>query len=50
MKDGFPDTLSCNRFTELMQHNLMAVALFLKTCRLGDSSGISFVESTHVVV
>jgi len=50
MKDEFPDTVSYNRFTELMQQNLMAMALFLKTCCLGDCTGISFIDSTPVRV
>jgi len=50
MKDDFPATVSYNRFTELMQQNLMAMTLFLKTCCLGDCSGISFIDSTPVRV
>lgn len=50
MKDDFPDTVSYNRFTELMQQNLMAMTLFLKTCCLGECSGISFIDSTPVRV
>lgn len=50
MKEEFPDTVSYNRFTELMQQNLMAMTLFLKTCCLGECSGISFIDSTPVRV
>lgn len=50
MRDDFPSTVSYNRFTELMQQNLMPMTLFLKTCCLGDSTGISFVDSTPVRV
>ena len=50
MKGDFPNTVSYNRFTELMQQNLMAMTLFLKTCCLGDCSGISFIDSTPVRV
>lgn len=50
MKEDFPDTVSYNRFTELMQQNLMAMTLFLKTCCLGECSGISFIDSTPVRV
>ena len=50
MKDDFPAIVSYNRFTELSQHNLMAMSLFLKTCCLGDCSGISFIDSTPVRV
>ncbi|QTD39403.1 IS982 family transposase [Polaribacter batillariae] len=50
MQDDFPATVSYNRFTELMQQNLMPMTLFLKTCCLGNSTGISFVDSTPVRV
>lgn len=50
MQEDFPNTVSYNRFTELMQQNLMAMTLFLKTCCLGDCTGISFVDSTPVRV
>ncbi|MBL4905803.1 MAG: IS982 family transposase [Flavobacteriaceae bacterium] len=50
MKDDFPKTASYNRFTELMQQSLMPMTLFLKTCCLGDCSGISFVDSTPIRV
>ena len=50
MKEDFPETVSYNRFTELMQQNLMAMTLFLKTCCLGDCTGISFVDSTPIRV
>lgn len=46
----FPNTVSYNRFTELMQQNLMPMALFLKTCCLGKCSGISFIDSTPIRV
>lgn len=50
MKNDFPTTVSYNRFTELMQQNLMAMTLFLKTCCLGECTGISFIDSTPVRV
>ncbi|MDT0648485.1 IS982 family transposase, partial [Zunongwangia sp. F260] len=50
MKDDFPQTVSYNRFTELMQANLMPMALFLKTCCPGQCTGISFVDSTPIRV
>ena len=50
MKDDFPKTVSYNRFTELMQQSLMPMALFLKTCCLGDCTGISFIDSTPIRV
>lgn len=50
MKDEFPNTVSYNRFTELMQSNLFPLTMFLKTCCLGNCTGISFVDSTPVRV
>lgn len=50
IKQEFPNTVSYNRFTELMQQSLMAMTLFLKTCCLGECSGISFIDSTPVRV
>ena len=50
MKDDFPNTVSYNRFTELMQQSLMPMTLFLKTCCLGTCTGISFIDSTPVRV
>ena len=50
MQEEFPETVSCNRFTELMQRNLMPMTLFLKICCLGNCTGISFVGSTPIGV
>lgn len=50
MKKEFPQTVSYNRFTELMQQNLMPMVMFLKTCCLGECTGISFIDSTPVRV
>ena len=50
MKNDFPYTVSYNRFTELMQQNLLAMSLFLKTCCMGDCTGISFIDSTPIRV
>jgi hypothetical protein len=50
MKDDFPSTVSYNRCTELVGQNLMAMNLFLKTCCLGDSTGIYFVDSIPIRV
>ncbi len=50
MTKEFPQTVSYNRFTELMQANLMPMVLFLKTCCLGKCTGISFIDSTSVRV
>ena len=46
----FPDTVSYNRFVELMQSASLPMAIFLKTCCLGDGTGISFIDSTPVRV
>jgi len=50
MTAEFPKTVSYNRFTELMQANLMPVIVFAKTCCLGTCTGISFVDSTPIRV
>jgi hypothetical protein len=50
MRNDFPNTVSYNRFTELMQQSIMPMTLFLKTCCLGDCTGISFVDSTPIRV
>lgn len=50
MKTEFPDTVSYNRFTELMQANMLPLVLFMKTRCLGECTGISFVDSTPVRV
>lgn len=50
MKDDFPNTVSYNRFTELMQNNILPLTMFLKTCCLGKRTGISFADSTPVKV
>ena len=50
MQDEFPKTVSYNRFVELSQRVCMPMTLFLKTCCLGDCTGISFVDSTPVRV
>lgn len=46
----FPNLVSYNRFVELQQRVLLALVLFLKTCRLGKCTGISFVDSTTLDV
>lgn len=50
LKAEFPETVSYNRFVELMQENLMPLVLYMKTCCLGKCTGISFVDSTPVRV
>ena len=50
MTAEFPVTVSYNRFTELMQANMLPLVIFMKTCRLGKCTGISFVDSTSIRV
>jgi len=50
MKDDFTNTVSYNRFVELSHKICMPMTLFLKTCCLGQSTGISFVDSTPIRV
>ena len=50
MQAEFPKTVSYNRFTELMQSNILPLTMFLKTCCMGGCTGISFVDSTPVRV
>jgi hypothetical protein len=46
----FPRTVSYNRFVELMQSAALPMALFLKTCCMGECTGISYVDSTPIRV
>ena len=46
MSHLFPDTVSYNRFTELMQAATLPMTLFLKSQCLGKGTGISFIDST----
>lgn len=50
LQSEFPDTVSCNRFTELMQAAVLPMTIFLKTCCLGQCTGISFIDSTPIRV
>jgi len=50
MNCEFPNTVSYNRFTELMKAAVLPMTIFLKTCCLGECSGISFVDSTPIRV
>lgn len=42
----FPKLVSYNRFVELQQQVAFPLVLFLKLCRMGECTGISFVDST----
>lgn len=48
MQEEFPNTVSYNRFVELSYKVCMPMTLFLKTCCLGECTGISFVDSTPI--
>lgn len=48
LQKEFPDTVSYNRFVELSQKVCLPMTLFLKTCCLGNSTCISFVDSTPI--
>jgi len=50
LQSYFPQTVSYNRFVELQQKALMPMVLFLKTLRLGKSTGIAYVDSTPIRV
>lgn len=50
MTGEFPKLVSYNRFVELQQQAAFPLVLFLKLCRMGDCTGISFVDSTTVKV
>ena len=47
---SFPETVSYNRFVELQGKALLPMTIFLKTIQLGNSTGISFVDSTPIRV
>lgn len=46
----FPSTVSYNRYVELMQAATLPMSIFLKTCCMGEGTGISFIDSTPVRV
>lgn len=46
LQKEFPNTVSYNRFVELMQSNILPLTLYMKTCCLGECTGISFIDST----
>lgn len=49
-QSDFPRTVSYNRFVELQQANMVKMSCFLKMCRLGDCTGVSFIDSTPISV
>ena len=44
----FPNTVSYNRFVELMHSNILPLTLYMKTCCLGECTGISFIDTTPI--
>jgi hypothetical protein len=50
MTNEFPNTVSYNRYVELLQSSALAMTLFLKTCCLGECTGISYIDSTPIRV
>ncbi len=46
----FPETVSYNRFVELMQAATLPMTIFMKTCCMGEGTGISFIDSTPIKV
>jgi hypothetical protein len=50
MTHEFPRLVSYNRFVELQQQVALPLVLFLKTCRMGSCTGISFIDSTALKV
>lgn len=50
MTKEFPSLVSYTRFVELQQRVALPLVLFLKTCRMGTCTGISFIDSTALKV
>jgi hypothetical protein len=50
LKKYFPQTLSYNRFVEVMQNTIVPLAVYLMKFRIGKCSGISFMDSTSIDV
>jgi len=46
LQEEFPNTVWYNRFVKLMQRNMLPLTLYMKTCCLGQCTGISFIDST----
>ena len=50
MKHLFGETVSYNRFLEWMKGATLPMSLLLKTCCMGDGTGIAFIDSTPIRV
>lgn len=48
LQKEFANTVLYNRFVELMQSNILPLTLYMKTCCLGECTGISFIDSTPI--
>lgn len=46
--EEFPRLVSYSRFVELQQQALLPLVIFLKMCRMGECTNISFVDSTTI--
>ena len=49
MISEFPETVSYNRFVELMQSNMFALSMYMKFCCMGECTGISFIAPQSVL-
>lgn len=50
LQKEFPVTVSYNRFVELQQKAMLPMVIFLKIMKLGECTGVSFVDSTPIRV
>jgi len=50
LKSEFPKTVAYNRFVELQQLCAMHLMMFLMSCCTGESTGISYIDSTKLCV
>ena len=50
LSSDFPNLVSYNRFVELKNKAVLLMAVFAKTCCMGQCTGISFVDSTPLRV
>ena len=50
LRQDFPDAVSYNHFVELMQRVFFKMMLFMKLYAFGKCTGITFVDSTMILV
>ena len=48
--EAFPNLVSYNRFVELMKETLLPLTVYLSTHCMGQVTGLSFIDSTPIVV